>query len=55
LQQLLREHRIQTVIVGPMMYQDTMVRFITDLLGRPPEPVGGVYLWNRVRGAQTAR
>jgi hypothetical protein len=42
----LRADRVQTVIVGPMLRQQTMVRFLTDLLGREPSPAaGGVYLW----------
>jgi hypothetical protein len=42
----LRVDRVQTVIVGPMRRQQTMVRFLTDLLGREPSPAaGGVYLW----------
>jgi hypothetical protein len=42
----LRADRVQTVIVGPMRRQPTMVRFVTDLLGREPSPAaGGVYLW----------
>jgi hypothetical protein len=42
----LRADRVQTVIVGPMGRQQTMVRFLTGLLGREPSAaVGGVYLW----------
>jgi hypothetical protein len=37
--------RVGSVIVGPMPNQAAMVRFLTDLLGREPQAVGGVYLW----------
>ena len=32
-------------MVGPMANQDQMVRFFTDLLGRPPSQEGGVFVW----------
>src|SRR3989440_1899614 len=38
----LRAWQVQTVIVGPMGNQDQMVRFFSDLLGRPPTAEGGV-------------
>jgi hypothetical protein len=38
--------KVETVIVGPMPHQDEMLRLFTGLLGRPPTPVGGVYLWS---------
>ncbi len=47
-QQLLEElnhWRVETVVVGPMDNQPAMVDFMTRLLGRPPMPTGGVYLW----------
>jgi len=37
--------QVQTVIVGPMGNQDQVVRFFSDLLGRPPTAEGGVYVW----------
>jgi hypothetical protein len=37
--------RIGTVVVGPMPNQAAMVGFLTDLLGREPEVVEGVFLW----------
>ena len=37
--------RIGTVVVGPMPNQQTMVSFLTDLLGREPQVVEGIYLW----------
>jgi hypothetical protein len=44
--------RVGTVIVGPMRRPGTeaaTVAFFTDLLGRPPGWVGGVWLWEDVR------
>ena len=45
LQNNMRQEQIRTVIVGPMKYDKTMVRFMQGLLGRPPERTGGVYVW----------
>jgi hypothetical protein len=36
---------VDVVVVGPMKHQATMLRFLTDLLGRRPARVDGVYLW----------
>jgi hypothetical protein len=41
----LRSWRVQAVIVGPMSNQPAMVRFMTDLIGQPPQVSGGVYVW----------
>jgi hypothetical protein len=41
----LKSWQVQTVIVGPMANQDQMVRFFTDLFGRPPIEQGGVLVW----------
>jgi hypothetical protein len=44
--------RVGTVVVGPMERpgtQATMVRFLTDLLGRRPSSTGGVWVWWDVR------
>ena len=41
----LQAWQVQTVIVGPMANQDQMVRFFSDILGRPPIEEGGVYVW----------
>jgi hypothetical protein len=41
----LQAWQVQTVIVGPMAYQDRMVAFFSDLLGRPPTEEGGVFVW----------
>jgi hypothetical protein len=37
--------RVGSVVVGPMPNQAAMVAFLTDLLGRGPQVVEGVYLW----------
>jgi hypothetical protein len=42
----LRRWKVEAVVVGPMAHQADMVRFFGDLLGAPPELVGGVYLWS---------
>ena len=41
----LQAWQVQTIIVGPMANQDQMVRFFSDLLGRPPIEEGGVFVW----------
>lgn len=51
--------QVQTVIVGPMdppSTEATMVQFFTELLGRPPDRVAGVWVWWNVdRQALLAR
>jgi hypothetical protein len=37
--------RVGSVVVGPMPNQQAMVTFMTDLLGKQPQLVDGVYLW----------
>jgi YD repeat-containing protein len=37
--------RVGSVVVGPMPNQAAMVRFLTDLFGRQPQLLEGVYLW----------
>ncbi len=37
--------QVRTVIVGPMYNQAAMVGFFASLLGREPQPLGGVYVW----------
>jgi hypothetical protein len=37
--------RVGSVVVGPMPNQAAMVGFLTDLFGRQPQLVEGVYLW----------
>jgi hypothetical protein len=40
--------QVETVVVGPMdppATRTAMVRFLSDLLGRPPEPASGVWVW----------
>jgi hypothetical protein len=44
--------QVGTVVVGPMdspPTEATMVQFFTELLGRPPEQVAGVWVWWNVR------
>jgi hypothetical protein len=44
--------QVGTVLVGPMdtpPIEATMVQFFTELLGRPPERVAGVWVWWDVR------
>ena len=36
---------VQTVIVGPMAYQNEAVALYSELLNRQPEAVGDVYVW----------
>jgi hypothetical protein len=42
---VLRGWHVQTVLVGPMGHQATMVQFFSALLGRPPTPLGGAVAW----------
>jgi hypothetical protein len=44
----LHHWKIDAVVVGPMGEEAKMVEFFTDLLGSPPEEVGGVFLWSRL-------
>ena len=37
--------RVGSVVVGPMEHRAAMVGFLTDLFGRRPQLVEGVYLW----------
>lgn len=39
---------VQTVVVGPMRYQDEMLRFFISVLGPPLERFDDVYVWPRV-------
>jgi hypothetical protein len=36
---------VQTVIIGPMAYQSQALVVFDSLFNRPPEYVGGVYIW----------
>lgn len=40
-----RAREIASVVVGPERHALALVDFFTELLQRPPEAVGGVYLW----------
>lgn len=44
----LKAAAITDVIVGPMRYRQQMVGFFTNLFGRPPLEVDGVWLWRDV-------
>jgi hypothetical protein len=41
----LRYHDVTTIIVGPSKGEAQVIRFVTDLLGRPGTSVGGVVVW----------
>jgi hypothetical protein len=43
---------VDTVVLGPMANREVMDGFLTELLGTPPQQVGGVQLW---RGASVER
>jgi hypothetical protein len=45
--------RVGSVVVGPMPNREVMVAFLTDLLGAPPERVGGVDLWRNPKVVTT--
>jgi hypothetical protein len=50
----LRDLQVQIVIVGPAttaVDHDGLIRFLTDLLGAPPEHTGGVDVWFSTRAA----
>ena len=44
----IRAKGITDVIVGPMIRTQPMITFFTDLFGRPPEAVDGVWIWRGV-------
>jgi hypothetical protein len=44
----LRHWGVSAVVVGPTGEKAKMVEFFTDLLGSPPEKVGGVSLWSNL-------
>ncbi len=41
----LRKWDVRTVIVGPAKHRDILVPFLSNLLGRKPQEVGGVSVW----------
>ncbi len=45
---------VRTVVLGPMVNQDAAVALLTWALGRPPEAVGGVYVWWDVDASLTS-
>ncbi len=38
---------VESIVVGPMAHQDTMVALFRSLLAQDPVEVGGIYLWTR--------
>jgi hypothetical protein len=46
--------RVASVVLGPMPHRRVMARFLTDLLGRPPERLAGVELWRQATVAPPA-
>jgi hypothetical protein len=44
----IRAKGITDVIVGPMVRTRAMIAFFSDLFGRPPEVVDGVWIWRAV-------
>jgi hypothetical protein len=51
----LSDKHVRSIVVGPMLYEANVVAFFSELLGRPPERVGGVSLWLRVDGRAITR
>lgn len=47
-QEDIRSHGIQAVIVGPMPHQDVMIQLFIAIIGRRPQAVDGVYVWQDV-------
>jgi hypothetical protein len=43
---------VEFVVVGPMRYQAGERELVTRLLNRPPEEVGGIFLWRHVDPAE---
>jgi hypothetical protein len=50
LQADLRDHRVSTVVIGPMPHRELMIQMFVELFGRPPEQVQGAYVWSGVGG-----
>jgi hypothetical protein len=46
--------RVDSVVLGPMQHREAMTRFLTDLLGRPPQTIGGVQVWRNPTTERTA-
>jgi hypothetical protein len=43
------------VVLGPMPHRRVMARFLTELLGRPPERLAGVEVWTDATVAPATR
>jgi hypothetical protein len=48
----LRSHGVGAVVIGPMPHQGELLELFTFILGRRPEAVDGVYLWQDVGPAR---
>jgi hypothetical protein len=46
---------VRSVVLGPMPHRRVMVGFLTDLLGRPPDRLGGVEMWGDATVAPATR
>jgi hypothetical protein len=44
---------VGSVVLGPMPHRGAMARFLTELLGRPPERLAGVEMWGDATVAPT--
>jgi hypothetical protein len=44
----IRRKGITDVIVGPMVRSRAMIAFFSDLFGRPPQEVDGIWIWRDV-------
>jgi len=51
LRQALGTLSVHTVIVGPMPNEDAAIRWVTAIVGRPPQTAGGVAAWYDVTGS----
>jgi hypothetical protein len=47
--------RVGSVVLGPMRNRRAMAGFLTELVGRPPETVGGVQVWRDATVASATR
>jgi hypothetical protein len=46
--------RVDSVVLGPMANRQAMAGFLTELLGRPPQTIGGVQVWRDATAQPTA-
>ena len=50
-----RQLGVNSVVLGPMPLRRVMARFLTELLGRPPERLAGVEVWTDATVAPATR